>query len=387
MLKFLFDQQVYAPGSTVKGKLLVSLDKKIHVEHIKISVVGKALLYNWSDDPFVRNATQSETYLDMAFYLWRKDSFVKNDRLCAGSHEFPFEFPLPPDIPSSFKDMKGKVEYTCKAWIPSAGRFGKDYGLAVVIPVQRKVLLPASSLHDLLYTERDVAGGLFKFSGRIKLSVELPRSGYLLGEAIPLSGNIWNTSKSSVNLRVFLIQHIAYSNPRCPQAHRKAHYSRLSADIGHFLPSPHVPWTCNKLVIPADLPPSGGTEGCRYFAISYSMKMFMIASGTAKNAIVTFDITVGNCLAIGPCQRAQQIEWYEQTLDLGDSAPTTYQPIPDEPFYLGGATGVDPLVATESYSEFTDALIPEHKTLSATDINTTTMQPPSYQELFQMGEN
>ena len=392
MLKFLFDQQVYAPGSTVRGKLLVNLNKKLHTEHIKVSVHGNALLKNWSDDPFRSDNSHSETYLDMAFYLWRKDSSVKDDSLCSGSYEFPFEFPLPPDIPSTFKDVKGFVEYTCKAWIPSSGMFGRDYGLVATIPVQRRIILPATSLHDPQYDEREVAGGLFKCSGRIKLSVELPRSGYLLGEYVPLSGHIMNTSTSSVRLCAYLIQHVVYTNPRCLQANRQAHYSRSSAAIGQFARSlrmQNIPWTC-MFRIPDNLPPSGATEGCQYFAISYTLKVFMVGSGTAKSASITFDITVGNGLVIPQTESAQltlnnEAQRYEQTVDFNDTAED--QSIPVDPFYLGGGIGVDPFMATGSYSESTVFLSPQPRRVSVPDTDAgtdtdITMQPPSYHELF-----
>jgi hypothetical protein len=389
MLKFLFDQQVYAPGSAVKGKLLVTLYKKVHVKHIKISIIGRALLTNWSDDPFA-NFNSAETYLDIAFYLWRKDDSVKDDGLCPGNHEFPFEFSLPPSIPSTFKDVKGRIEYTCKAWMPSSGVFGRDYGLAVIIPVCRKIILPAVSLHDPQYTDRDVAGGLFKSSGRIKLSVELPRSGYLLGEVVPISGNIMNTSTSFVRLCAYLIQHVAYTNPKCPQAKRQAHYTKLITTIGQFSSTQNTPWTSSMVYIPDYLPPTGATGGCQFFAISYSIKVFMFSSGTAKNASVTFDITVGNHLGIPQTDNAQSTfntaaEWYEQTVDFNDTSNN--QPTAS-PFYLGGATGEDPLVATGSFSESTDLLLPKPTTLSAADTDPT-LPLPSYHDLFPdtIGEN
>ena len=391
MLKFLFDQQVYVPGSTVKAKLLVTLHKKVHVKHVKISVLGRALLTNWSDDPFA-NASSAETYLDIAFYLWRKDDAVKDDGLCPGNHEFPFEFSLPPSIPSTFKDMKGRIEYTCKAWMPSSGVFGRDYGLAVIIPVCRKIILPAISLHDPQYADRDVAGGLFKSSGRIKLSVELPRSGYLLGEVVPISGNIVNTSTSFVRLCVYLIQNIAYTNPKCPQAKRQAHYTKLVTTIGQFSSSQNMPWTSSMVYIPDYLPPSGATEGCQFFAISYSIKVFMLSSGTAKNASPTFDITVGNHLGIPQAENVQPTlnaaaEWYEQTVDFNDTA--TNQSTASSPFYLGGATGEDPLVTTGNFSESTDLLLPRPTAPSATDTDPATLPLPSYHDLFPnaIGEN
>lgn len=389
MLKFLFDKQVYTPGSTVKGKLIVTVEKKVCIEHIEVTAVGKSLI-NLSDDPFVSPST--EKYLDVAFNLWQKDSSVKDDGLEPGNHEFAFEFPLPPNVPSSFRDMKGRIEYTIRAWMPSSSRFGRDYGLTVAIPVQRKVILPSSSLHDPMYAERDVAGGLFKFSGRIKLTAELPRSGYLLGEVIPLSGHILNTSTSSVRLCAYLIEHVAYTNPKCLQAKRVATYSRTMAHIGQFAclsRAQNVQWTCDNLHIPDDFPPSGATEGCTFFAVKYFVKLCMLGSGTAKNTAITFNISIGNDLGIPQLEAAmptlnQEAEWYEQTVDinqLADSSPT---------FYLGGANGVDPFT-TESYSESVDLpvsppltpITPQPRRTSVTVTNDDPlMQPPSYDELF-----
>ena len=388
MLKFIFDQQIYTPGSTVNGKLIVNLSKKICVEHIEVSAVGKALL-NLSDDPFV--SPNTEKFLDVAFVLWKKNSSVKGDGLSPGNHEFPFEFPLPPNIPSSFTDMKGWIVYTVKAWMPSSTMFGKDYGLTVALPIQRKIVLPITSLHDHQYAEREVAGGLFESSGRIKVTAELPRSGYLLGEAIPLSGHIVNTSTSSARLCAYLIQNIAYTNPNCLLGERKVSYSRQISHIGQFTHSTsvqNVQWICENLYIPASLLPSGSTEGCSFFVITYSVKVCMIGSGTAKNASITFNINVGNdsetpLFEVLPSTLNEPAERHEETVDLNhtDNSCSSH-PI----FYLGGANE-DPL-STDSFSEYVDMPTSPPFTqfslarrVSLTD-NDTLMQPPSYDELF-----
>ena len=60
------------------------------------------------------------------------------------------------------------------------------------------------------------------------------------------------------------------------------------------------------------------------------------------------------------------------------------------PFYLGGATGEDPLAATGIFSESMDLLLPKPTTLSvAAEDPVPTMQPPSYHDLFPgtIGEN
>ena len=98
----------------MKGKLFVTPHKKLHVKHIKVNLFGETSLhYVLANEYQIR---QNITYIDMELYLWRKDNSIKDDGLCPGIHEFPFEFPLPPNIPSSSQFQSfGGVRYTCTA--------------------------------------------------------------------------------------------------------------------------------------------------------------------------------------------------------------------------------------------------------------------------------
>lgn len=330
----------------------------------------------------VMNITrQNTTYFDMELYLWRKDDSIKDDGLCPGIHEFPFEFPLPPNIPSSSQFQFGGVKYTCMAMMPSSND-NRNYQRRVVICVKRRLFLPVTSLHDPQYAEADVAGGLFKSrSGRIKLSVELPRSGYLLGETIPLSGRIDNTSSSSVHLRAYLIEHTAYCNPRDSTFKGDIHCTRSAVTIGKFAAhSQNVSWSCNKLHIPENLASSGATEGCQFASNSYYVEVFMKSSGTAKNAIITIDITVGNDWDAPQPEGAQltEVGSDEPSSDVNNAADEQSM----NPLCIASAVGVDSLLAAGRCSEPTDLLVPTPRMLPVTDIDTAVVPPPSYHELF-----
>ena len=267
--------------------------------------------------------------------------------------------------------------------MPLVRVLSKTFKQRVVILVQRRIFLPASSLHDRQYEERDVAGGLFKSkSGRIKLSVVLPHSGYLLGETVTLSGCIENTSTSSVCLHVSLVQQVIYNYPESYDEScvtKVKEYTLLTGTSKKFAASPSqgISWSYNKLRIPMHLPPSAATEGCNYFSISYYVKVSMESSGTAKNATVTFDITIGNAYlcALQP-ERAQPTlnEEFGWIPERGKSAADVHSN-----FSLSsGATGVNSLPAADLPHHTFE---PTPMTLSATDTSTT-VQPPSYYELF-----
>ena len=268
--------------------------------------------------------------------------------------------------------------------MPSSKAQDRNYQRGVVICVERRIYLPVTSLHDPQYAETDVAGGLFKSrSGRIKLSVELPRSGYLLGETVPLSGRIENTSTSSVRLHAYLIEHTVYRNPRDSSFKKDIHCTRLAVTIGKFAThSQNISWSCNKLHIPENLMSSGATEGCPFASISYYVEVFMKSSGTAKNAIITIDITIGNDWDTPQPERAQltEVGWHEPTLDVNSVADDRSM----NPFCIDGAVGVDSLLAAGRCSEPAepvDLFMPTPRMLPVTDTDTA-VQPPSYHELF-----
>ena len=182
-----------------------------------------------------------------------------------------------------------------------------------------------------------------------------------------------------------LIQHIVYTNPGSLQAQSRARYSRQHAPIGKFAQNStgqDVQWRCDKLRVPTNLPPTGSMDGCNLFAVAYSIKVYMFGSGTAKNASITFNITVGNDTGVpqsGASSHTANEEWYDHTIaiDLNQSF---------SPFYLGGATGRDPL-ATASFTESmayptSPPLTPLTTGHSMPTESNALVPPPSYEELF-----
>ena len=236
----------------------------------------------------VEEITRFERYLDITFYLWKRNESLK-DRLPPGAHEFPFEFSLPIDIPSSFEGKYGWIRYTITVWILTAGLLRKCTGVTTNIYVQRSVHVLYPELQTHHHVERDVAGGLFTSSGRIKFTAELPRTGYLFGEVVPLTGHFMSTSSSNVFLSIYLIQHAKYNVKSCKSATH--HPISVSPNIFSHRGRCQTTWSCNSLRIPNTIVPSGSTHP---IDVHYSIKVSMFASGTAKNATAMIPITIGS---------------------------------------------------------------------------------------------
>ena len=56
-----------------------------------------------------------------------------------------------------------------------------------------------------------IKGGLLHSSGQISFSIDIPRIGFCVGEPIPLSGTITNTSSSKVSLKAYIVQWVKFT--------------------------------------------------------------------------------------------------------------------------------------------------------------------------------
>ena len=287
-MKILVDKQLYRPGSVVKGKLLLDyISRSYNVKYIKLNASGTSKV-RLAPSPLEVH-TRCEKYLDITFYLWKRNESLK-DGLPPGAHEFPFEFPLPTNIPSSFEGRYGWIRYTIKVWVSTSGLLKKGTGVSTNIHVQRSVNVLYPELQTHHHVERDVAGGLFKFSGRIKFTVQLPRTGYLIGEVVPLNGHFMSTSTSNVSLCLYFIQHTKYTIDESKSATTTYLLSVIPNVFSHR-GTCQTTWACSGLRIPNTIVPSGSTLP---IDVQYSIKVSMFASGTAKNATVVIPITVGS---------------------------------------------------------------------------------------------
>ena len=116
--------EVHSTGSVVQGKLVVKVVKPLSVHnHIKLTVKGWGQVNITKLATWNQNTTynSSKVYLDLSFFVWRKDDKVDND-LVTGIHEFPFEFQLPENIPSSYSGRHGSIRYIISPEIQSKKR-------------------------------------------------------------------------------------------------------------------------------------------------------------------------------------------------------------------------------------------------------------------------
>lgn len=123
-------------------------------------------------------------------------------------YEYPFQFQLAKDLPPSFKTPYGKMEYLCKASLPSGVALsyfeGKEYfdvvGL-VDLNSKKSLKQPVE-----LKQEQSMTSLLHGESGVVVFYLRLPHKAYAIGDKILLYQEIENKSKYHVKANISLIQ-------------------------------------------------------------------------------------------------------------------------------------------------------------------------------------
>ncbi|XP_052098843.1 arrestin domain-containing protein 17-like [Mytilus californianus] len=133
------------------------------------------------------------------------------DKLPSGQHNFPFQFMLPPTLPSSFEHQYGQVRYLLKATLDKPLKFYHHTKLPfTVVSLLDLNAIPEASRP----MQNQVAKTLCCLcceSGPITGVLRVDKSGYVPGEAIYLQGEIQNLSDTACSVEVKL--NLLHVNP------------------------------------------------------------------------------------------------------------------------------------------------------------------------------
>ena len=196
--KILLDQPpsgpTYFPGMEVSGTLVMEIDEPKNYKAITICLMctGRGHVH-WTETrsrgsgdnrSTETNYTANETHVDLQNVVWSKDQSAS--MLAAGEHRHQFRFLLPQNIPSSFEARgPGWIRYNIEAKIDR--KFPKSsQKVETRLQVTENVHISADSLRlPFLLEKQKTAGCLCCKSAPIVTTLEVPRTGYCVGEGDP----------------------------------------------------------------------------------------------------------------------------------------------------------------------------------------------------------
>ena len=129
--KLILDGHHYYPGSTVRGNVLVAVDKAKDYKQITVRLSGRAQV-QWQVRRWSSNTEKVILYHNCVCILWSKDGILSG-QFPIGEHTYPFEFLLPENIPSSLETSTGQIRYEVEAEISQSRTLKLNHKISTVL--------------------------------------------------------------------------------------------------------------------------------------------------------------------------------------------------------------------------------------------------------------
>ncbi len=320
---------VYSAGSVVSGTLVVEVDEPKSYNAVQVALVGRALVHVRAGE---HTSSSKEEYVRMEAVLWSKEQAIDH-KLPTGRHSFQFQFqPLPQGIPPSFlgPGRIGYVQYYVEGRI-SAGFLRHDEIARQEITVTQVVDINVPRLLTRVDMESEgTVCCLFCASAPITMTVHLPRTGFSIGEGIPVRVTLNNRSSRPITLQAELIASTNYQ----AQGRRNISQNIL---CGIQSTTPMVPravtvWDPRADLLKVPPVPTSMSTPNGIIQVFYLLRVTAVLPWSA-NIVVDAQLTIGNV----PLR---------QHMEATPSAPPSEQPafpvVPPQPLQLTAPQPLQP---------------------------------------------
>lgn len=262
-------------------------------------IKGKAEC-DWKKTKSNGNRTESvhyygrEVYLNSVTYLFGS-SGANSTEIPAGAYSYNFEFLLPDSLPYSMEGKKGSIRYKAEATLDIP--WGFDYESQNCFTVVRyddfNQMQFASYRRPCKLEKIKVFGCLCWHSKPVIMIMRLPRTGFGLGEKIPIRVEIINRSKNNVCGTEFrLMKTVLYNATSHPKT--KTYVSTVTLKVDRGVAAEQTVMFDTLLDIPQGLPTSN-SRFCKVFQIKYHIN-FKARTGSFTQSLpeMNIHIAIGN---------------------------------------------------------------------------------------------
>ncbi|XP_022815142.1 arrestin domain-containing protein 2-like [Spodoptera litura] len=188
---------VFKPGDPVTGTIKYFIDEPTKYEGISMNFLGKGNCWWTKTEEGATPFGNSETYMNQSICFYTG----KSGEELAGGYEYPFQFLLPVNIPSSYKDGNCVIDYKI---IVTFVKATKREQFEAEIPVQAYVTTTVQE--PMLFGLQKKLFSVFA-GNKIALRGELENVAVTPGANINLTLKVHNESNSEIFIRTELIKH------------------------------------------------------------------------------------------------------------------------------------------------------------------------------------
>ena len=287
-------QQSYFPGSEVSGIVSFQVTEAKRYSYVKISLLGGAHVA-WSvttgsgDHQTTHYYSANRDYINLQTVVW---SHYNDGVLYPGPYSFPFQFMIPNQrLPPTFgkkPNLHNGIRYEVEGRI-GTGVPKHDHVIHAEFPLSEVVDTNIPQLQEpARATVTKTVCCWCCASGPITLTAEIPRTGFCIGEVIPLNVHLENGSSRQIRLSVTFQQRVVY---RAQGRHRYGSDQVLRLLSGPMQPRTPTLWSPgDELIIPLIEPT---LTSCDIINIGYFLKVSAHIPGAIRSS-VDIPIRIGN---------------------------------------------------------------------------------------------
>ena len=297
LLVKLDSQKVYVVPAEVTGTVEVVTDEAKSYKSISVTLKVYAEVY-WSEGSGDDSTSYSshEDYLKEEIVLWNTEQ-IPNRILEPGQHVFPFKFSLTRKLPSSFDGSYGHIKYDVEARVHvHRSLFNSDRTNVANLKVVHTVDANESALMNPAHYEKTIRETIRLITKShptsLRLSVDIPRRGFCVGENIPLDVLLENRGDKITcpcTLEAAIVQIITY----------RAQGSFSESRKKLFVESYQIPFReiatfqqAINLTASTTLP---NLDNCSIISVQYSVQIrVLIYYAEISSLIIRIPITLGN---------------------------------------------------------------------------------------------
>ena len=227
-----------------------------------------------------------ESFVEHAMVVWMSEQ-SPDGTLGAGAYSYEFQFSLPSNSLGSFEGCYGSISYVIYGLLRKGKPLHPDHKIEVCFPVLRSTDVNVTQFKAPVRQSRRKKVGFSCCSNDIELTASLSRTGFCIGQNVPVNINIVNGSFRRVKIRASVKKQCKYY----AQGHSMCETTRLASVLcPDIITNSQYSWSPDDLVIP-DVEPS--FEGSTIIQLQYVVEVTAVIPW-AKNSTVIIPIAIGN---------------------------------------------------------------------------------------------
>lgn len=206
-------------------------------------------------------------------------------------HKFNFSCQLPLQLPTSFESKYGYIRYQIKVELERPWKFDIKYCFAFTVIKVLDLNYESPALRHPLKTETTKTFFLGLSGKPLFISAEIPFSGFVSGQSVPIKIVVVNDSSTDVEETQVCLKKIIHYNSMSPRRKTRERVESAAVALHAGIPSKRTATLDASLNLPP-VPPTN-IAFCRVIQVSYEIHVIAKVGGLHRSPVLRLPITMG----------------------------------------------------------------------------------------------